>query len=97
VSPGFKSLLLRHEKSTRKGAFFVAEQQGFEEAGPCKAGVKYMPVACFLGRGKIRGSGNASRRDVGTDPPQKPPAPARVLFLWRSSRDLKRPAPAKQG
>ena len=32
LCPGrpFESLLLRHEKSTRKGAFFVAEQQGFE-------------------------------------------------------------------
>ena len=28
---------------------------GFEEAGPCEAGVKNMPVACFLGRGRIHG------------------------------------------
>ena len=35
------------------GSFFMAEKEnGFEEAGLCKAEVKNMPVACFLGRGK---------------------------------------------
>jgi len=41
--------------STRKGAFLMAEQQGFEEAGPCKAVVKNMPVACFGVRVSLSG------------------------------------------
>ena len=28
---------------------------GFEEAGPTAGGAKNMPVACFLGRGRIHG------------------------------------------
>ena len=39
---------------------------GFEEAGPCKAGAKNMPVACFLGRGRIHRIVTASGTDVGT-------------------------------
>jgi hypothetical protein len=29
------------------------KENGFEEAGLCVAGAKNMPVACFLGRGRI--------------------------------------------
>jgi len=42
----------------------LAERVGFEEAGPCAAGVKNMPVACFLGRGRIHAHLDASCRDV---------------------------------
>ena len=34
--------------------FFMAIM-GFEEAGPTVGGAKNMPVACFLGRGRIHG------------------------------------------
>ena len=40
--------------------FLLAETVGFEEAGPCTAGVKNMPVACFLGRGRIHVHPDAS-------------------------------------
>ena len=40
------------------------KENGFEEAGLCVAEVKNMPVACFLGRGKIHAHLAASVRDV---------------------------------
>ena len=43
---------------------FLASDSGFEEAGPCIAGVKNMPVACFLGRGRIHSPMDASILDV---------------------------------
>jgi len=42
-------------------SIFLSSQQGFEEAGPCAAGVKNMPVACFLGRGRIHVHPDASK------------------------------------
>ena len=44
--------------------FFMAEKEGFEEAGLCEAEVKNMPVAYFLGRGKIHVHPAASYKDV---------------------------------
>ena len=46
-------------------SIFLLSQQGFEEAGPCAAGVKNMPVACFLGRGRIHRLMNAPGTGVG--------------------------------
>ena len=40
------------------------KENGFEEAGLCVAEVKNMPVACFLGRGKIHVHPAASYKDV---------------------------------
>ena len=40
------------------------KENGFEEAGLCEAEVKNMPVACFLGRGKIHVHPAASCKDV---------------------------------
>ena len=44
--------------------FFFLAIMGFEEAGPTAGGVKNMPVACFLDRGRIHVHSAASRRDV---------------------------------
>ena len=41
------------------------KENGFEEAGLCEAEVKNMPVACFLGRGKIHILMNAPSMGVG--------------------------------
>ena len=46
------------------GISFGGEFKGFEEAGPTAGGVKNMPVACFLDRGRIHVHSAASRRDV---------------------------------
>ena len=40
------------------------KENGFEEAGLCEAEVKNMPVAYFLGRGKIHVHPAASYKDV---------------------------------
>jgi len=44
--------------------FLFGEKEGFEEAGLCEAEVKNMPVAYFLGRGKIHAHSDTSRREV---------------------------------
>ena len=44
---------------------FLSSKEGFEEAGLCVAEVKNMPVACFLGRGKIHILMNAPSMGVG--------------------------------
>ena len=44
---------------------FLSSKEGFEEAGLCAAEVKNMPVACFLGRGKIHILMNAPSMGVG--------------------------------
>ena len=46
-------------------SFFLSSKEGFEEAGLCAAEVKNMPVACFLGRGKIHILMNAPSMGVG--------------------------------
>ena len=38
---------------THAGGDHFGGAAGFEEADLCAAGVKNMPVACFLGRGRI--------------------------------------------
>ena len=46
-------------------SIFLSSQQGFEEAGLTEGGVKNMPVACFLGPGRIHILMNASGMGVG--------------------------------
>ena len=46
------------------GGLLFGFELGFEEAGPTAGGVKNMPVACFLDRGRIHVHSAASRRDV---------------------------------
>ena len=52
-----------NKKTTLRGGFLIGgEFKGFEEAGLCVAGAKNMPVACFLGRGRIHVHPDASVR-----------------------------------
>ena len=63
---GFESLTLRQKKCRLWAAIsFGGEFKGFEEAGPTEGGVKNMPVACFLGRGRIHRLMNAPGTGVG--------------------------------
>ena len=67
---GFESHYPPHKKNRylTVSVLFIWADMGFEEAGPTAGGVKSMPGACFLGRGRIHGDPDASYRDVDGSP-----------------------------